>query len=346
MKKENKTRRIYMECPLCDKEHEVEERIRMSEVEIKGERVVYEEIYLWCENSDEGENEFVTGKMLNANLLNARNQYRLSRGLLTSDEIVAIREQYGLSQVDLSKLLGWGEVTISRYESKAIQDEAYDNILRMIQKDALMTYKFLEKNREQFQSTKYYEIKNKIIENLDSHGKEYLKRQVLESEYIDYIEPCDANGYQRLNVDTLERMISYYAKFVDNLYKIKLMKMLWYADSLMYKKHGKAMSGLVYRHENMGALPIGHYRIAELENVNIEIEENFDYTKYRFLENENAKPDELTDDEINVLNEVVVKFKDYDAKRIVNYMHKEKAYVETKAGEIIPFSLAKEIKTF
>lgn len=41
------------------------------------------------------------------------------------DEIVAIRESYGLSQVDLAKLLGWGEATISRYESKAIQDEAY-----------------------------------------------------------------------------------------------------------------------------------------------------------------------------------------------------------------------------
>ena len=46
-------------------------------------------------------------------------------GLLTSDEIVAIRESHGLSQADLAKLLGWGEATISRYESKAIQDEAY-----------------------------------------------------------------------------------------------------------------------------------------------------------------------------------------------------------------------------
>ena len=44
------------------------------------------------------------------------------------DEIVAIRESYGLSQVDLAKLLGWGEATISRYESKAIQDEAYRKI--------------------------------------------------------------------------------------------------------------------------------------------------------------------------------------------------------------------------
>ena len=79
--------------------------------------------------SNEEENEFATGKMENNNLLNARNAYRKSHGLLTSDQIVAIREMYGLSQVDLARLLGWGEATISRYESKAIQDEAYDNIL-------------------------------------------------------------------------------------------------------------------------------------------------------------------------------------------------------------------------
>ena len=34
----------------------------------------------------------------------------------------------------------------------------------------------------------------------------------------------------------------------------------------------------------------------------------------------------------------------YKANEIVDYMHEEKAYNETKSGEIIPFSLAKEIR--
>lgn len=34
------------------------------------------------------------------------------------------------------------------------------------------------------------------------------------------------------------------------------------------------------------------------------------------------------------------------AKDIVEYMHKEKAYTETRPGEIILFSLAKEIRKF
>ena len=98
-------RKIHMSCPLCDKTHEIEERKRTTTIIIKGEEVTYEERFYFCANSDEDENEFETGAMTNENLLNARNAYRVKMGLLTSDEIVAIRESYGLSQVDLAKLL-------------------------------------------------------------------------------------------------------------------------------------------------------------------------------------------------------------------------------------------------
>ena len=141
----NLIRKIHMECPLCDKIHEIEERTRIAKTIIKGEEVNYEETYYFCLNSDEGENEFVTGKMENENLLNARNEYRRAHELLTSDEIVAIRESYGLSQVDLAKLLGWGEATISRYESKAIQDDAYDNMLRIVRDNPLDALELLQK---------------------------------------------------------------------------------------------------------------------------------------------------------------------------------------------------------
>ena len=115
-------RKVHMDCPMCGKTHEVEERKRISTITIKGEEVSYEDRFYFCANADENENEFETGAMTNENLLNARNAYRVKMGLLTSDEIIAIRESYGLSQVDLARLMGWGEATISRYESKAIQD--------------------------------------------------------------------------------------------------------------------------------------------------------------------------------------------------------------------------------
>lgn len=339
-------KKINMECPLCNKVHEMEERKRMATTKIKGEYVEYEERYYFCPYSDEEENEFAPAKMENDNLLNARNAYRVKHNLLTSHDIVEIRERYGLSQTDLAKLLGWGEATISRYESKAIQDEAYDNMLRIIKDNPLRAYKFLQRNRDKFTSSKNLEIRNKITFNLDLYGREYLKRQALESEYVNFLEPSDENGNQLLNIDKIESMVSYFAAEVMNLYKVKLMKMLWYADSLCFKYTGRALTGLVYRHQEMGPLPVGHYRIVDLENINMQEEEGFEYTKYHFLPNSNLDLDAFSEKEKEILHMVVMKFKEFSAADIVKYMHEERAYTDTRDGEIIPFSLAKEIRDF
>lgn len=343
----NLIRKIRMECPICDRIHEIEERTRIAKTIIKGEEVNYEETYYFCLKSDDDENEFVTGKMENDNLLNARNEYKKIHGLLTSDEIVDIREKYGLSQVDLAKLLGWGEATISRYESKAIQDDAYDNMLRIFGANPLIAMELLQKNSEQFTETKKMFIKQKIMENLDEAGKEFIQRKSLESEYVQYTELCDENGMMLLDIPKLELIISYYASRIKKLYKVKLMKMLWYADSLCCKLYKHSMTGLVYCHEGMGALPIGHYKIGGLQNVNMEEESDDDENiKYRFYPNSNLDEKKLSVEERKILDTVIEKFKTYRAPQIVEYMHDEVAYKMTKDKEIIPFSLAKQIRDF
>ena len=340
-------RKIHMPCPLCDKTHEVEERKRITTITLKGEEVTYEEKFYFCTNAAENENEFESGAMTNENLLNARNAYRVKMGLLTSDEIVAIRENYGLSQVDLAKLLGWGEATISRYESKAIQDEAYDTMLRLIKDNPLQALESLKKNSDKFSVKKRLEIRAKIVEKLDSYGKEFLTRQTFEGEYANFEEPSDSNGFAILNIDKIEAMISYLAQKVNNLFKVKLMKMLWYSDVLSFAEIGRSMSGLVYRHEAMGALPVGHYSLMNLENLNVQEEMSYNYdTMLLVYPVANMDYSVLTDEEKVILDKVIIKFKDYKTKDIVDYMHDEKAYIETKPGEIIPFSLAKEIRVF
>lgn len=340
-------RKIHMDCPLCDKTHEIEERKRLATITLKGDKVTYEERFYFCANAYEDENEFETGSMTNANLLNARNAYRVKHGLLTSDEIVAIRESYGLSQVDLARLLGWGEATISRYESKAIQDEAYDTMLRFIKDNPLKALEFLKKNAAKFTELKRSEVREKIIEKLDSYGKEYLTRQALEGEYAGFEKPSDSNGFVTLNISKIEAAISYIAKHISNLFKVKLMKMLWYVDALSYKTSGYAMTGMVYRHNDMGALPIGHYSLMNLENLNVHEEESYNYDSMMHIyPTDGMDYSVLSAEDIKILDIVIRKFKSYKAKEIVDYMHEEKAYLETKSGEIIPFSMAGEIRDF
>lgn len=340
-------RKVHMDCPLCNKTHEVEERKRFAAITLKGDKVIYEERFYFCANADEDENEFETGSMTNENLLNARNAYRVKHGLLTSDEIVAIRESYGLSQVDLARLLGWGEATISRYESKAIQDEVYDTMLRLIKDNPLQALEFLKRNASKFSGIKRMEIRKKIVEKLDSYGKEYLTRQALEGEYADYEEPSDSNGFMTLNIDKIEAAISYIAEHISNLFKVKLMKLLWYADALSYKTRGYAITGLVYRHNDMGALPIGHYSLMNLENLNVQEEESYNYDSMQHIyPAEGMDYSVLSAEDKNILDSVIRKFKNFKTKEIVDYMHEETAYRNTKSGDIIPFSMAKDIRLF
>ena len=150
-----------------------------------------------------------------------------------------------------------------------------------------------------------------------------------------------------LNIDKIEAMISYIAEEINNLFKVKLMKMLWYSDVLSFIRNGHSMTGMVYRHESMGALPIGHYSLMNLENLNIKEEMSYNYdTMLHVYPTPDMDYSMLDDEEKMILDKIIVKFKDYKAKDIVDYMHKEKAYIETKPGEIIPFSLAKEIRAF
>ena len=51
----------------------------------------------------------------------------------------------------------------------------------------------------------------------------------------------------------------------------------------------------------------------------------------------------LSTEELNVLERIYEKFKDFGSVEISNYSHKEKGYSSTKQGEIISYGFAKEI---
>lgn len=339
-------KRILMECPLCGKLHEVEERRRSSTLMVKDLQVDCEETYYYCCNSKEYENEFTTSKLSNSNLLNAHNHFRKKKGYLTSGEIVELREKYGVSQVELSRLMGWGEATISRYESKAIQDEAYDNMLRLIKDDPLKALEFLEKNKEKFSTTRRLEIKKKILRELDTHGREFSARQSLKCDYVIYDDPSEKNGYTLLNIDKLESVISYYAEKISDLYRGKMLSMLWYADAIAYKQYQRTITGLVYLQNNMGVVPVGLNRIMTLDKVNCREEETIHGSHYLFMKHKEVDQSYLNEDEVIILDKVVNKFRDVAVQDLVLYMQDEIACKNTTLGDIISFELAKEIREF
>jgi len=64
--------------------------------------------------------------------------YRSRHNIIKPAQIKSIRKRYGLSQKNLAILLGWGEVTITRYETGSLPDDAHNTMLRLLQRPGTM----------------------------------------------------------------------------------------------------------------------------------------------------------------------------------------------------------------
>lgn len=341
MKRE--VRKVIYDCPFCDKEHEVEIIQEDATINIKGKTVKYQKIVYYCSEEDE---EFCPSKIMDENLLKARDSYRIMEGLLTSNEIKAIREKYGLTQKEFSNLLGWGDVTIQRYETKKIQDSTYDSIMRLTLENPSYSLNMLEKNKGKYSKDRYEAIKSKIKDVIKKNGNEYLKNEEIRNAYIDFDYETELNGFKLLSIDKVNSVIGYFSNYINPLYKVKLMKLLWYADSLFYKLYDKSMTGLVYRHLPLGAVPVAYTQILELPSIEVKEEMYNEYIGYKICPRRKVSIDEFTLEELKVLQEVTSYFKDYSTKEIIDYMHCEKAYINTKPNEIISYSLVKDLNEF
>lgn len=333
-----------MDCPICGTTHLVEKRSRSTKANIKGMVVPYEEVYYYCNlNSDPDECEFVPMGLMDENLLRARDAYRTQRGLLTSCQIADIRKLYGLTQSEFSALLGWGEVTITRYETKSIQDETYDRYMRMIKDNPSFALQSLKDHKDSFSDKRYRELKEFIQAQVDSVGVPFLKRQEVLAQYSAYDEPSEWNGFCLINLDKVGAMMSFFADAFHRIYKVRLMKLLWYADALAFSKRGSAISGLVYCHEQYGALPIGSRDLIYLPNVSVVEEEDNDKTKY-CISSKSKDFSALDEEEIHILEEIVGCFRGKTTEEIVDTMHAESAYLETKMHEKMSFNYCHQLK--
>jgi len=98
--------------------------------------------------------------------------YRNKYGLLQPEEIKKIRKSYGLTQKELARLLGWGDVTICRYENGTLQSKAYDNMLRSIQKPSNLC-DLLKRNPEIISRDKYDTLVKTITEMCEDVSYKY-----------------------------------------------------------------------------------------------------------------------------------------------------------------------------
>lgn len=329
-------------CTCCMEEHEVKTVLLLENAIFKNVNVDYEASYLYC---DAAEEFYMDEQQMQENDIRLKDAYRRKEGLLTSSEICSIRAKYGISQSDLCILLGWGGKTITRYEGHQVQDKAHDTILKKIDVDSEWFLTLLNNAKENLTEESYQKYLETATALYEKDHDAYL-RKAIEASYARFQGNQLFHGNTELSLNKVVDVIRYFAasKQITNLYKVKLMKLMWYADALSYKNRGFAITGLVYQAMPMGAVPVGHNSIINLKNIPCEEVDMGETNAYHFSMKEEPLFPSLTEDDKGVLDVVIEKLGKMTKNQIVSFMHKEQAYIETVPKNIIPFKYATNLQ--
>ena len=329
-------------CTCCMEEHEVKTVLVESEATFKNVKVGYDASYLYC---DAAEELYMTEQQMQENDVRLKDAYRKTMGLLTSVEISGIRGKYGISQSDLCILLGWGGKTITRYESHQVQDKAHDTILKKIDQDPEWFLSLLFDAKENLSSESYKKYLDAATALYEKDQDSYM-RKAIEASYAGYHGNQLFHGNTELSLDKVVDVIRYFAAStqITNLYKVKLMKLMWYADALSYKKRGAAITGLVYQALPMGAVPVAHNSIIDLRNVPCEEVDMGETNAYHFSLKEAVSFPALSEEDQSILDIVIDKLGKMTKKEIISFMHREQAYVKTTPRDVIPFKYAESLQ--
>ena len=328
-------------CEVCEKEVETKVITRKETFNVCGEDIeVNAQIMICADCGEELFNEELDSKTL----ICAYNEYRRKHKLLFPEEIKRIREQYGLSQRSFAKLLNWGDKTIHRYENGAIQDRVHNSLLLFLREPENMRTYLLENEVtiDEKQKARLLET----VERLEQTTEYRIGRHFFE--LLSSSIPSEQNAFKSFYYDTFCAMVLFFAHKNVELLKTKLMKLLNYSDMIFYKENGISISGLKYAHLPYGPVP-DHFemllgKMAEDHIAHINILYDGAYEKHQVVPEQDIPEGGLTDLELNVLERVYEKFKDFGSSDISDYSHKEKGYQSTKEGEIISYAYAKDIK--
>lgn len=330
---------MYILCPYCEEQHQVKWIDHTDRFTVRGEEYAIDTQLLECQNCHQA---FEDSTKEHDPLEIAYRKYREKHRLLMPEDISTWRKQVGLTQRELSEILGLGKVTITRYENGALQNESQDKMIRMAMKPETLL-SLIKDSGEILSEMK----KSHIISQLRKECADPSRvDEVFQACYASY-EPSELSGYQPLDIDKVYNLILKVCGLAKPL-KTKLNKLLFYCDFLHYKEHTRSITGLRYQHYQYGPVP-EHYepyfaRLVDNKQLNIEEVEIHNYIGEEYSPSESANDSVFSEAELATISKVCEFFIDFNSTQIKDFSHEEKAYTETEDEQIISYNFAKDLK--
>lgn len=253
---------------------------------------------------------------------------------IVPEKILELRKKYGLSQQQFSKIIGCAKKTLVSYElGNSIPNDIYMITLKTLINNPDVIIDIFDANKERF-SEKEYKIISSKIKNVNSDLITILDKK-----------PSIYNGFTKFIPEKVINLILILSD--KGILKTKLLKEMFYCDFLSYKNTGASITGLEYAKLPFGPVPDSFDSILNLltvsGNIDYEIEYENNYESHYITKNLEENKKCFSKEELKIINKIKEYFQNYNSKDIVNYSHKEKAFIETEKLEKISYEYAFDI---
>lgn len=324
-------------CPNCEKGTELVLMSGVEEIMVRGEAIPVNVEYLRCK---ECETEFRDPRTQRDPLETAYKVFRKRHGMLQPERIRELRERYALTQHELTELLGWGGATLSRYENGALQDDAHETVLRLIQEPNNLL-ELIEQKPNVLDDKKAKQIMTSLkkASNLSERSIPTIYENLFGTYEADIF-----SGYKLLDIHKLFNALVFFC-LGNEIPKTKLNKLMFYADFKHFKDYAISITGVQYAHLPYGPAP-DHYEMYlaalhdEEEAVSINEVQYNEYSGEYLQAMKEPVLAMFSTSELKILAMVKEQFTEFTAKRISDISHQEKGYQETGNGDLISYEYA------
>ena len=236
--------------------------------------------------------EVYVAKIEDENLKALYDAYRQKNGIISLEKILEILQRYTIGKRPLSLLLGWGEMTFTRYYDGDMPTKQYSDILQRIYDEPTFYLSLLEENKRNLKSqTAYEKSKRTTVELL---------------------------GGQKTDVSKVDEVSEYLLFKCEDITPLALQKALYYVqgfnyafmDSFMFTEDCEAwVHGPVYR----------------------EIYNRYSGYRFDPIEsNDEFHVSVFTDAEKAVIDSVIQNFCCYSGKILERFTHTELPWIKTR----------------
>lgn len=280
-------------CEECNSLVEYEVKEINDSIEIKGKKYNYKRLIGYCKNCGE---EISSSEINDENLNRIDKVYRNEENIITTEEINKILNKYKIGKKPLSKLLGWGEITLIRYLNGDVPSKVYSEQL----------YNIL--NNEDYMSKLIEENKGLITERAYNNVKEAI-RKLKEKTFECSIEK---------EIDIISKYIIAIGKEINPL---ALQKILYYAQGFYKAFFGKFLFEEDCQAWVHGPVFVDIYeKYKEFKSANIFIDIDYDIE------------DMIVDEKREILDAVIKYFGYYNGKALEKMSHYETPWINARKG--------------